>query len=212
MGKLSFKLPWKRKKREVGPDGRPVLGSLEYKIQACEAYLALWQRLFKFLATSLADRKILPEHEKEFGRVVYQCAFEHFKFTKLMGGGFSGAKKIIQILDKCPSLGQLKEMPEASFAALQVEWHEVFLAINKTLGHLIAQRPPAEPTEEQKGVTALPPGVKPAAAAGAKPVAAAGVKPAAAPGARPSALPSSGAAPGVRPSAASAPAAAPKTS
>ncbi len=136
-------------KKKRNPDDPPEMGSLEHKLQVTRRYLAMWQKYFSFFSESLVGRKILPEEEKEFSKYVYQLALEHFMFTKLVGGDFHASGKIVSILDACVSLSHLKNMPDATFASLQVNWHEVFIEINKTLGFLMEQIPP-EPIKKNK--------------------------------------------------------------
>jgi len=152
-----------KKKRKPGDP--PPLGSLEHKLQVCRAYLAVWQRFFQFFSESLENKKLTAEAEKEFNRCVYQLAYDNFKFTQLMKKEFVYAKKLSSVLDKCVSLSQLKVMPEASFGALQVDWHEVFIGMNKAMGHLLAEMPPEELPEKQ---AVAKPAAKPAVATQAK--------------------------------------------
>ena len=72
------------KRKKVDPNAPNTIGSLEYKIGLCQSYIQVWQRLFEFFSESLEDKNITPEEERDFARVVYQTAFEHFKFTSLM--------------------------------------------------------------------------------------------------------------------------------
>jgi hypothetical protein len=132
-------------KRKRKPGDPPEIGSLEYTIQVTQDYLQVWQRFFQFFAESLEGKKIAPQNEKEFARLLHQLAQDHFKFTKLAAEDFSQGKKIIDILDRCPSLAHIKSMQEATFSALQVEWHEVFIGMNKALGHLLAKIPVKAP-------------------------------------------------------------------
>lgn len=140
-----------KKKRKPGDP--PELGSLEYKIDLTRRYLAIWQKFFQFFADSLKDKKIPPEAERDFARIVYQLALEHFKFSNMQSPGFKGGSKIISILTDCVNLSHLKAMPDASFGALQVSWHEVFIEINKSLGYMLAQIPPEKPKKGDKKAT-----------------------------------------------------------
>jgi hypothetical protein len=137
-----------KKKRQPGDP--PELGSLEQKIQVCKTYIQLWQNLFQFFAESLEDKQIAPEEEKDFSRTVYMLAFENFKFVKLMGADFHQSKGVLKILDKAVSLSHIKAMPEGAFAAMQVDWHEIFIGMNKTLGVLLSRLPVEEPPKGQK--------------------------------------------------------------
>ena len=146
---------FKKKRRPGDP---PPMGSLEYRIALTQRYLNIWQRFFQHFAESLKDKKITAEMEKDFSRLLYQLAYEHFKFSKMQSPGFKGSEKIMSILNDCVSLSHLKKMPDASFSALQVAWHEVFIEINKSLGHMLAQLPveasPKESTAKVKKVAA----------------------------------------------------------
>ncbi|MCX7046791.1 MAG: TM2 domain-containing protein [Candidatus Sumerlaeota bacterium] len=165
----------KRKKRKKGqlldPNEPPEMGSLEHRIQVCKAFLAMWQKYFDFFSESLENKKIEREEEKEFAQLTFQIAFEHFKFTSLMGGLFSESKKILNILDNCVSLSHLKGLPTASFMAMQVEWHEAFIGMNKTLGRLLIRLPPPEEPKPQKtkGAAAKPAAASASAAAAPAP-------------------------------------------
>lgn len=137
-----------KKKRKPGDP--PEMGSTEYKIDVCREYLQHWQDLFKFFSESLKGKEITPEEEKLFGEIVYLCALGHFKFSETMGKDFHFAKSILKILDNCASLKHVQDLPDASFASMQVTWHETFIGMNKTLGHLMAQMPIVE-SKEPKG-------------------------------------------------------------
>lgn len=133
-------IPSKKKKRKPGDP--PEIGSIEHQVQVAKQYGDLWQKFFQFFAERVDPKKITADHEKEFARFVYQIAYNHFKYTKMMGGEFGGGAKIMKILDHCPTLRHVHTLPDATFSSMQVDWHEVFIEMNKTQGRLKDKLPP----------------------------------------------------------------------
>jgi hypothetical protein len=119
------------------------LGSLENCILACREYTQLWQEFFTFFSDDLSDKVFLEEDERRFQELVQLLAEKHFRFTQMVGNRFSGANDVLKILSEAVSLSYLKTLPEASFTKLQVDWHTLFLNMNKCLGKLLTEIPPA---------------------------------------------------------------------
>jgi hypothetical protein len=101
----------------------------------------MWADYFKFFAESLEDKKITDRDEAQFEKVVSILALNHFKFTELMGDKLKDPEGILEVLTETVSLAQLKAMSEAQFSKLQVEWHTLFIEMNKCLGKLKTELP-----------------------------------------------------------------------
>jgi len=123
--------------------GKPFM-TIRQKIELCKEYTRLWADFFKLFAEGLEHKKILANEEKIFDQMVSLLALKHYKFTEMMGNNLSSSDEILEVLSECSSLQHLKELTEAAFSKLQVDWHTIFIAMNKCLGKLITFLPPDE--------------------------------------------------------------------
>jgi len=123
--------------------GKPFMTVIQ-KIELCKEYTRLWADFFKLFAEGLEHKKILANEEKIFDQMVSLLSLNHYKFTEMMGDHLSNPDSIIEVLSECASLQHLKELTEAAFSKLQVDWHTIFIAMNKCIGKFIAVLPPGE--------------------------------------------------------------------
>jgi hypothetical protein len=115
--------------------------SLENRIAVVTKYKNLWQEYFRFFADGFDDRKITPQDEQGFFQLMQALATNHFRFVEMAGSVFKDGGMILDILTETVSLGTLKQMSEAQFGKLLIDWHTVFINMNKALGKLNMQRP-----------------------------------------------------------------------
>jgi hypothetical protein len=118
----------------------PIL-TIENRISVCRDYTKLWAEFFKFFAEGLHDKKVTEKDEAGFDKIVSLVALNHFKFVELMGDRFKDPEGILEVLTNSVSLSHLKSMSEAQFSKLQVDWHTLFIEMNKCLGKLNAELP-----------------------------------------------------------------------
>jgi hypothetical protein len=123
--------------------------SIENRIAVCKEYSALWLRFFGYWQDSLEDRQITEQMEAEFLQVLSVLALNHYKFEELVGDVMPEARKVLDVLCEVISLANLKSLPEAQFTKLQVDWHTLFISMNKALGKLILKLPPKKLAELQ---------------------------------------------------------------
>ena len=123
---------------------------IENRIAVVKEYAELWQRFFTYFSDSLAEKQITGDEEHEFNQIVSILALNQFKFAEVTRDYFKDSPQIIAVLQECVSLGHLKSLPEANFAKLQVDWHALFIGMNKTLGKLLSLLPPRRLAEMQK--------------------------------------------------------------
>lgn len=126
--------------------------SVENRINVCNEYKTLWQEYFKFFSDGFEDKKILQTDEEAFFRIMNALAFHHYRFVELSGQFFKEGDGILKLLTETVSLQVLKQMSEAQFSKMQIDWHTIFLSMNKCLGKWIQQLPPpAEVKGKKKG-------------------------------------------------------------
>ncbi|MCB2155735.1 hypothetical protein KQI84_12695 [bacterium] len=128
--------------------------SIENRIAVVREYAALWQQFFTYFSDDLIEKNITQEEEHEFGNLVSILALNHFKFQELSIDYFKDAPKILNVLTETVSLSHMKAQPEATFSKIQIEWHTLFIGMNKALGKLLSELPPkrlAEVQAEQQG-------------------------------------------------------------
>lgn len=143
---------------------------LENRIAVCREFIALWTNFFRFFCDNLADKEITPEEEKVFFQLSTQLARKHFMFVELMGDVFDRGNDIINVLVLAVSLNTLQNMPENTYSKLELDWHSLFLDMNKALGRLVRMLPTNLPLSE--ALASLdktgPVGTNPAAGAAGK--------------------------------------------
>lgn len=126
-----------------------LLTAIDNKIATAREYTRLWQEYFKFFADGFDERKIFEEDERKFFMLMNVLAMNHFRFTELSAPHFKGGDDVLRVLTETPSLAAIKSMSEAQFSKLLIDWHTLFIAMNKAIGKLNAQLPP--PTEPKGG-------------------------------------------------------------
>jgi hypothetical protein len=123
--------------------GKPFM-SLEIRIELCKEYTKLWADFFKLFADGMDNRKIDPNEEKIFDQMVTLLSLRHYKFAAMMAEKLPDPDGILDVLCDSVSLQGLKEISEAQFSKLQVNWHTEFIAMNKCLGKLLNELPVAK--------------------------------------------------------------------
>ena len=114
---------------------------LENRIAVCREYISLWMNFFRFFAEDLTDKEITPEEEKGFFQVSSQLARKHFLFVEQMGGTFDRGNDVMSVLCSSVSLSNIQGMQENTRSKLELDWHSLFLDMNKALGRLLRLLP-----------------------------------------------------------------------
>lgn len=117
------------------------LTSLDNRLAVLTEYKNLWQEYFRYFADGFEDRKISPQEEQGFFQVMNSLATNHYRCVEMGGDLFKDGGSILEILTDTPSLSVLKQMSEAQFGKLCIDWHTVFISMNKTIGKLNMQKP-----------------------------------------------------------------------
>jgi len=133
--------------------GSSASRQLEERIAFIQEYIKLWRQFFEAFADGFEGRKIFKRDEEEFARVLNSLAHHHYRFSFTAGKEMSGVDGILKILCEVSSLSHLKGLSEAQLGKIQVEWHEIFINMNKALGRWISRRPltPEEQALAKKG-------------------------------------------------------------
>ncbi|MEQ8822691.1 MAG: hypothetical protein RLY93_20835 [Sumerlaeia bacterium] len=127
--------------------------STENRILVVREYANLWQQFFTFFSEDLRDRQITQQEEQEFQQIVSVLALNHYKFEVLSADVFKDAGKITDVLSQTVNLNHIKNLPDATFSKIQVDWHTLFLGMHKALGKLLNELPPKRLAElQQQGV------------------------------------------------------------
>jgi hypothetical protein len=141
---------------------------LENRIAVCREYIALWMGFFRFFAEDLTQKEITANDEKAFFQAMTQIARKHFMFVELMGTLFERGNDIINVLAAAVSLSTIQTMQENTRSKLELDWHSLFLDMNKALGRLIRELPGDLPLAQalEKVEKAQPIGITPAGTGG----------------------------------------------
>ncbi|MCE5230780.1 TM2 domain-containing protein [bacterium] len=117
------------------------LVKLDNRIVVCREYINLWMQFFRFFAEDLTEKEITPAEEKAFFQVMSQLARKQFMFVELMADKFDRGNDIMNVLSMAVSLAHIQVMPENTRSKLELDWHGLFLDMNKTLGRLLRSYP-----------------------------------------------------------------------
>lgn len=114
---------------------------MDNRIAVCREYINLWQKFFSFFADDLSEKDIPPEQEKAFFQLSSQLARKHYLFVQLMHDTFERGRDILEVLCQAVSLAHIQVMSENSRAKLELDWHGLYLDMNKALGRLLRMLP-----------------------------------------------------------------------
>ncbi len=114
---------------------------LDNRIVICREYISLWMQFFRFFAEDLSEKEVTPAEEKAFFQAMTQLARKHFLFQELMSDTFDRGPDIIKVLDMAVSLTHIQLMQENTRSKLELDWHSLFLDMNKALGRLLRRLP-----------------------------------------------------------------------
>ena len=114
---------------------------LDNRIVVCREYIDLWMQFFRFFAEDMRDKEIKPAEEKAFFQIMTQLARKQFLFVELMADKFDRGPDIINVLTMAVSLVHIQNMQENTRSKLELDWHNLFLDMNKTLGRLLRMMP-----------------------------------------------------------------------
>lgn len=116
--------------------------AIENRLTVVREYKNLWQEYFKFFADGFdEDKKISDQEEQAFFQIMSRLSQGQYRFAEMAGEYFKDGDNIISILSDSPSLETLKQMSDAQFSKFQVDWHTVFIAMNKAIGKLMILLP-----------------------------------------------------------------------
>jgi hypothetical protein len=137
--------------------GTTAAEDLEKRVSFIQEYIKLWRQFFETFAEGFEGRKIYKKDEEEFSRILNSLAHHHYRFTATVHPEMGGTGEIIKILCDAISLSHLKTLSEAQISKIQIEWHTLFIKMNKALGRWIAKRPLTPEEEELKKRGGPPP-------------------------------------------------------
>ncbi len=125
------------------------LTSIDNRLAVCTEYTRLWQEYFKFYADGFDEKQAISEQqEQQFFQMMNILALNHYRFCEMAGQFFKDGENILKVMASTYSLTGVKQMSEAQFAALLIDWHSLFITMNKAIGKLKLQLPP--PGKEAK--------------------------------------------------------------
>jgi len=129
--------------------GSAAAERLEKRIKFVQEYIKLWRQFFEMFADGFeGGRKILKRDEEKFARIVNSLAYHHYRFSAMVYPEMTGTEPILKVLSQTISLSHLKSLSEAQLSKIQIDWHTIFIEMNKALGRLMAHRP-LTPEEQQ---------------------------------------------------------------
>ncbi|MBN1477490.1 hypothetical protein JXA47_12110 [Candidatus Sumerlaeota bacterium] len=125
---------------------------IEKRIEICKEYASLWEEFFKCFGTGdLQERRIFDQDEVRFQKIITQLAHQKFRFVYYMGDKFTDGDKIIDVLERAENLHVLRDMADANFSKLEIDWHQVFIGMHRAVGRLMRELPLEEPEPEDDG-------------------------------------------------------------
>lgn len=127
---------------------------LENRIAVVREYAALWQQFFTYFSEDISERNFTAQEEQDFANMVSILAVNQYKFQELCGAYYKDAGKVMDVLTETVSLDHMKHMADSTFGKVQIEWHTLFIGMNKALGKMLSELPPKRLLEMQQGTAA----------------------------------------------------------
>jgi len=141
MGKV--KAPEKAPPKKKPKQKKISFHSPMYRIRVVKEYTRLWSDFFRAFE-GVREKKIYENDEQSFFQMVSLLALNQYRFEMMAGEFMKEPEKVLEVLCEAVSLTYLKNLSEAQFSKLEVDWHSLFIAMNKCLGKLIGLLPPEE--------------------------------------------------------------------
>ena len=138
--------------KQIEKRKRPNFYSAEYRARVVKDYTKLWSDFFRAFSEGLHERKIYESDEQSFFQIVSLCSLNYYRFEEMAGDYMKDSDKVLDVLSDTVSLSHLKALSEAQFSKLEVDWHSLFIAMNKCLGKILTMLPP----EVQKEIESCP--------------------------------------------------------
>lgn len=123
-------------KKKDDPHAR--LTSVENCLAVCQQYTKLWHDYFRFFSEELRDKRITDQEEQAFFQIMYVLASNQYRFVELAGKYFKDGDGILKVLTDTVSLQAIKQMSDAQYSQLLIDWHTIFIMMNKAIGKLKA--------------------------------------------------------------------------
>lgn len=123
-------------KKKDDPHAR--LTSIENRLAVCQQYTKLWHDYFRFFSEELRDKRITDQEEQAFFQIIYVLASNQYRFVELAGKYFKDGDGILKVLTDTVSLQAIKQMSDAQYSQLLIDWHTIFIMMNKAIGKLKA--------------------------------------------------------------------------
>lgn len=123
-------------KKKDDPHAR--LTSVENRLAVCQQYTKLWHDYFRFFSEELRDKRITDQEEQAFFQIMYVLASNQYRFVELAGKYFKDGDGILKVLTDTVSLQAIKQMSDAQYSQLLIDWHTIFIMMNKAIGKLKA--------------------------------------------------------------------------
>ena len=118
------------------------LTSIENRLAICREYTRLWQEYFKYFSDGFEGKKIYDKDEQSFFQLMNVLALNHFRFSEMAGEFLKDSEGVLKVLCDTPSLQTIAGMSDAQFSKLLIDWHTLFIAMNKAIGKLNTLLPP----------------------------------------------------------------------
>lgn len=124
------------------------LTSIENRLSVSLEYTRLWGEYFKFFSEGFEDKKILAQDEQAFFELMNVLALNHFRFVELAGEYFKDGDEVLRVMTETVSLQVIKQMSDAQYSKLLIDWHTLFILMNKAIGKLKARVAAAQPAKK----------------------------------------------------------------
>lgn len=114
----------------------------EQRMAVLREYARLWQEYFKFFADRMEGKRITEAEENAFAQLMNVLALNQFRFVETAHPHFKDPDGILKVLTDTVSLSHIQQMSDAQYSKLQIDWHMIFIAMNKAIGKVMATMPP----------------------------------------------------------------------
>ncbi len=113
---------------------------LEENIARLQEIVSLWNRFYEITGAVLKGGEAPEELEREFLELKSSIARKYQSLADKFPRRTFPDEEVNGVLSQVVSLSHLKEMTSFAGSELQNQWHKVYIAFNRMLGHLESEK------------------------------------------------------------------------
>lgn len=114
----------------------PTQTRTEAEIEEVRSFVENWILYMKMFKKAHYGGEISREDEQNFLKLKSLVARKHQYLMDSLAQDYIAAKPVTKILSLCVNLQTVTRVNRSHYVDIETKWHDTFLALNETMGHL----------------------------------------------------------------------------